>query len=372
LPYWCYYLPLLERFLANIVYMKSSNFSSIQFRREIMPSRILKRDSSGELAEVTIPLEFRFDPLTGQSCRLVQFPPERIIRPDLVDLEQRSLELTCPFCPPLVEKITPRFPPELIPEGTIRIGKATAFPNAGPYDVYGTVVVISDEHFVRLGEFTLETVLNALLATYSYIRRVQEVDPEAKYHFIAWNYMPPSGGSLVHPHMQGNIGYFPTSYQKQILEASQQYYKEMGTNYWKDLVEQERQRGERYIGTIGNTHWLTSFVPKGRLSDVLAIFPGKASIAELTEDDLHDFATGLLRTFSYLDELNLLSFNLATYSGFDKKQFWAHARITPRGLLLYSPIETSDQFYYQILHDENICILPPEVACEKLKKHFSG
>lgn len=352
--------------------MKSSNVSPIQFRREIMLSRILQRDSSGELTEVTIPLEFRFDPLTSQSCRFVQFSLDRIIRPDLADLERRSLELRCPFCPPLVEEITPRFPPEIAPEGTIRIGKAMAFPNAGPYDVYGTVVVISDEHFVRLGEFTLETVLNALLATHSYIQRVQEVDPEAKYHFIAWNYMPPSGASLVHPHMQVNIGYVPTYYQKQILEASQQYYREMGTNFWNDLVEEERQTGERYIGTIGNTHWLTSFVPKGRLSDVLAIFPDKASIDELTEDDLHDFATGLLKTFSYLDELNLLSFNLATYSGFDKKQFWAHARITPRAFLLYSPIETSDQFYYQIMHDENICILPPETACERLKKHFSG
>jgi UDPglucose--hexose-1-phosphate uridylyltransferase len=352
--------------------MKSPNFSPIQFRREIMPSRILKRDSSGELAEVNIPVEFRFDPLTGQSCRLVRFSLDRIIRPDLATLVPRSLELGCPFCPPLVEEITPRFPPELIPEGTIRIGKALAFPNAGPYDVYGAVVVISDEHFIPLGEFTLETVLNALMATQSYIKRIQEVDPKAKYHFIAWNYMPPSGGSLVHPHMQGNAGYFPTSYQKQILEDYQQYYKDMGTNYWEDLVEQERQIGERYIGTIGNTCWLTSFVPKGRLSDILAIFPGKASIAELTEDDLHDLAAGLLKIFGYLDELKLISFNLATYSGFYNKEFWAHALITPRAFLLYSPIETSDQFYYQQMHDENICILPPEVACEKLKRHFSG
>jgi len=100
------------------------------------------------------------------------------------------------------------------------------------------------------------------------------------------------------------------------------------------------------------------------------VFPGKASIAELTEDDLRDFAAGMLRVFGYLDELNLVSFNMSTYSGFDKEQFWAHARITPRGLLLYSPIETSDQFYYQILQDENICILPPEVAGERLRKRF--
>jgi galactose-1-phosphate uridylyltransferase len=350
--------------------MKSAKFSPIEFKREVTLSRILKRDSNGQFIEADIPLEFRFDPLTGRSCRLVQFSPERIIRPDLAVLEKRSRELSCPFCPPLVEQITPRFLPDLIPEGVIRKGKALAFPNAGPYDVYGVVVVISDKHFIPLREFDVETVHNALLAAYSYIKSVQKADPEAKYHFMAWNYMPPSGGSLVHPHLQGNAGYFPTTYQKQILEASQKYYEEKGTNYWSDLLEQERRTGERYIGSIGKTQWLTSFVPRGRLSDTLVVFPGKASIAELTEDDLRDFSAGLLRVFGYLDELNLVSFNMSTYSGFDKGQFWAHARITPRGLLLYSPIETSDQFYYQILQDENICILPPEIAGERLKKRF--
>lgn len=351
--------------------MKSAKFSPIEFRREILPSRILTRDSSGELTEAAVPLEFRFDPLTGRSCRIVQFSLERIIRPDFKALEQQSRELTCPFCPPLVEQITPRFPPDIVPEGVIRKGKALAFPNAGPYDVYGVVVVISDEHFIPLGGFDLETVLNALLAAQSYIQAVEKKDTAAKYHFIAWNYMPPSGGSLVHPHIQSNAGYFPTDYQKQVLEASERYYQEKGTNFWSDLIEQEKRTGERYVGKIGNTEWLTGFMPKGRLFDVLAVFPGKASVAELSENDLRDFTAGLLRVFDCLDGLNLLSFNMSTYSGFDKGRFWAHARITPRGSLLYSPIETSDQFYYQILQDENICILPPEVACERLKKYFN-
>jgi len=352
--------------------MKSANHSPIEFRREIRRSQILKRDESGEFAEAVIPLEFRFDPLTGRSCRIVQFTIERVIRPDLTELEKRSRELTCPFCPPLVEQITPRFPPELVPEGNIRIGKAFAFPNAGPYDVYGAVVVMSDEHFILPGEFTLETVHDALLAAQRYIKSVQKADAEAKHHFIAWNYMPASGGSLVHPHIQSNAGYFPTTYQKQLLEASQEYHETKGTNYWSDLLEQERQTGERYIGKTGSTEWLTDFAPKGRISDILAIFPGKTSITELSEGELRDFSAGLLKVCRYLDELNVPSFNMATYSGLDKGQFWAHARITPRAFLLYSPIETSDQFYYQVLQDENICILPPEAACERLRKHFTA
>ncbi|OGN96328.1 MAG: hypothetical protein A2Y89_02980 [Chloroflexi bacterium RBG_13_51_18] len=317
-----------------------------------------------------MPLELRFDPLTGQTCRIVRYSTDRIIKPDLNVLENRSNELPCPFCAPLIEQITPRFPPDLIPEGVIRMGKAVAFPNNAPYDVYGVVVVVSDKHFIPLKGFDAETVYNALHAAQSYIKSVEKFDARAIYHFIAWNYMPPAGGSLVHPHLQSNVGYHPTGYQKTLLEAAERYHQEKGTNFWSDLLKQEKKAGQRYIGKTGNTEWLTSFAPKGRLADVMAVFPGKASIMELTLKDLRDFTSGLLKVFGYIDELKLISFNMSTYSGFDKDRFWAHVRITPRGLLLYSPIETSDQFYYQILQDENICIIPPETMAEGLRKRF--
>jgi UDPglucose--hexose-1-phosphate uridylyltransferase len=219
--------------------MKSGKITPIEFRREIMPSRMLKRDKSGELVETVASVELRFDPLTGRTCRLVPYSLERIIRPDLAALEKRSRELPCPFCPPLVESITPRFPPE----GVIRQGKALAFPNIDPYDVYGVVVVISDRHFIPLDGFDLETVFNALTAAHRYIRTVRSVDAKARYGFIAWNAMPPSGGSLVHPHLQCNAGYHPTVFQKQILEAAERYFQEKGTNYWSDLVAQEKRTG---------------------------------------------------------------------------------------------------------------------------------
>lgn len=346
--------------------------NSIEFQREVVKSRLMTRDSSGAFAEATIPVEWRLDPLTGQSCRVVQYSLDRIVKTDLAAIEKRSRELPCPFCPPLVDQITPRFPPDQFPEGIIRRGKAIAFPNTGPYDAHSAVIVVTDQHFVPLTGFDQETVYNALLAAQAFVKNMQQADPAVKHHFIAWNYMPPSGGSLVHPHLQGNAGYRPTVYQKLLLESSRKYYRKKGINYWSDLLAQEKQTGERYIGRIGGTEWLTAFAPRGRLSDILVLFPGKASVAELSEDDLRDFSSGLLKVFRYIDELKLVSFNMSTYSGFDSGQFWAQARITPRGLLLYSPIETSDQFYYQLLQDENICILSPEAACQRVKKWFNG
>jgi UDPglucose--hexose-1-phosphate uridylyltransferase len=350
--------------------MKPDKVAKIEFRKEILLSRMRKRDMSGEITDAEVPVEFRFDPLTGRTCRIVNYSLDRIIKPDLAALEVSSRALTCPFCAPLVERITPQFAPDIAPEGVIRAGQSLAFPNATPYDVYGVVVVLSDEHFVPLDKFDNATVLNALIAAQTYLKKVRQTDAAAKYGFIAWNYMPPSGASLVHPHLQCNAGYYPTGYQKQALEASGRYYREKGSNYWSDLVAGEKGRGERYVGKTGGVEWLTGFVPKGRLSDTIAVFPGKADVADLTEADLSSFAEGLLKVFRYIDELNLISFNMSLSFGFDASQFWAHARITPRGLLLYSPIETSDEFYYQVLQDENICILPPETAADRLRKWF--
>jgi UDPglucose--hexose-1-phosphate uridylyltransferase len=350
--------------------MKLKKPNPIEFQRELITSRLMMRDNAGVFAENVIPIESRIDPLTGRTCRIVRFSLDRIVKTDLNSIEKRSGELPCPFCPPLVDKITPRFPSDIVPEGVIRRGKALVFPNTGPYDNYGSVIVVSDEHFVPLADFHLKTVHNALLAAQDFVKSVHKADTAVKHHFIAWNYMPPSGGSLVHPHLQGNAGYHPTNFQKQLLDASWEYHRKNGTNYWNDLLERERRVGERYIGKIGGTQWLTGFVPRGRLSDILVLFPGKASVLDLTEDDLHDLAAGLIKVFRYIDELNLVSFNLSTYSGYDSGQFWAQVRIIPRGQLLYSPIETSDQFYYQLMHDEDICLLSPETACQRLKQRF--
>ena len=353
--------------------MTPERFSPIEFPKTVHHARMLVRDAAtGELVEGTAPVEFRTDPLTGRSLRLVPFNVDRIIRPDLDALEKQSQELFCPFCHPNVERITPAFPPDLVPEGTIRVGEAFCFPNLGPYDVHGAVTVISPErHCIRLDCFDEDLIANALLASHAHLQRVAAADAGARYHFMAWNYMPASGGNLVHPHVQSNAGYYPTSIQRETLEASERYRASKGTNYWGDLIEQERRLGERYIGRLGSAEWLTYFAPLGRLSDIMAVFPGRASLLDLTESDLRDLAAGILRTFPVLDAHNLVSFNLASYSGFDASSFWTHVRLTPRGSLLYSPVATSDQFYYQVLHDENVCILSPETAADLLRPAFS-
>lgn len=339
---------------------------SVEFREETLQSRIVEEQSSGEMGESTYAFKLRFDPLTGQTCRLLAHRYRLPERQDLSDLVQKSSE-SCPFCMPTVKQVTPRFPPDIVPEGAIELGESFTFPNARPYDVHSSITVISRDHFIALPDFTSEIVHNGLLASQDYLKRVEGVDPNAKYSSITWNYMPPSGGSVVHPHLQSNAGYFPTQYQKRILDNSQRYQKDNGTNFWSDLITQERKLGKRYIGSTGNVHWIASFAPKALLVDVQAIFEGKASITDLSNEDLKELADGLLKVFWYMDERNLQGFNLSLYSGGDEKSFWAHARVISRSFYYYSPITTSDRFFYHVLHDEEVCTLAPENVCEDLR-----
>ena len=98
---------------------------SIQFERYTYVSRFL--DPRQGFNEVAIPSEVRRDPLTGDVARVIpgrSFSlPAGLISPLPSEVEDRSRE-TCPFCPERIADVTPRFLPELIPEGRIQEGTA--------------------------------------------------------------------------------------------------------------------------------------------------------------------------------------------------------------------------------------------------------
>jgi hypothetical protein len=66
-----------------------------------------------------LPVEIRWDPLLGSQ---LSTPPARQPPPALIDLEELAKQSRsgCPFCAPDVEQQTPRFPPEVWPEGRIK------------------------------------------------------------------------------------------------------------------------------------------------------------------------------------------------------------------------------------------------------------
>jgi len=98
--------------------------------------------------------EFRLDPLTGESGRLAHLG---MIKPQKIDFsiwENPKYRERCPFCPGNIDKATPKFPPELIPQGYIKRGQARVIPNLGPYDQYSALTIMGPEHVVPLQEIT--------------------------------------------------------------------------------------------------------------------------------------------------------------------------------------------------------------------------
>ncbi|MFC1969171.1 hypothetical protein ACFLVF_01610 [Chloroflexota bacterium] len=340
---------------------------AIEFRKEIVPLKLL--DPAKNFREQILLEERRVDPLTGHTSIVRPGRYRRMEKPDLSDLIQRSLEMGCPFCPPMVGQTTPQFTPELFPEGRIRIGQVTAFPNAVPRLQYNAIAVLTRDHFVEPFNLSANMITNGLLACQAYLERVQEIDPKADYCFIIWNHLPPSGATLIHPHLQALASHHGTNYHRRLLDASLRYYNENGSNFWSDLITKEKELGERYVGSIGNTAWVTNFVSRAWIFDVSAIFQNGCSISELSVDDFDAFSEGLIRVFRYIRDQNLSSFNVNLYLGIKGNEcFWTHARIVPR--IALPPFNTADCDVFKLLHDETINLRQPEDVCQELKGYF--
>ena len=180
--------------------------------------------------------------------------------------------------------------------------------------------------------------------------------------------MPESGSSLVHPHLQVNCGTIPTNYHRTQIEGCKNYFKKNGTSFWQDFMDAERYFGVRYIGEIGSTFWVMSFVPQTLLPDVWCIFPEQHSLAQLETKELIDFIQGLSKVFQYFGLENIHSFNMSIFSLKEDADFRINAKICPR--LHPRPIGNSDRAYLQTLHKETYSVRPPESVCQELTEFF--
>ncbi|MBI5119168.1 hypothetical protein HZA56_22100 [Candidatus Poribacteria bacterium] len=335
----------------------------IHFEKRRMITKFL--DPALNFAENERVTEIRVDPLTKQTTRLLHFPIRWAQKTDLGEIVERSLEFGCPFCPQMIDMVTPKFPTELTSKERIQRGSAVVFPNMFPYDTYSAVAIFSGEHFKPMAEFEPQLLRDGFCASQEYLTSVQASDPGAPlYHTINWNYMPLAGGTIIHPHLQIIAGSTGTNYHRRILESSAAYAAANSSSYWADLIEEETRLGERLIGKVGKTTWLVCFAPKG-IIDVMAIFEGVLTISDIKESDWMDFSRGLSAAMKLLDSRGFYSLNMAIYSGQGAEHFWTHAKLVPRALL--PPMNASDINYFNTLHNEVLTIFEPEQICAEAK-----
>jgi len=211
-------------------------------------------DPSNNMQRKTIPSEIRKDPLTGRTSRICHFMPLKWEKPDFDQLVAGT-EKTCPFCPDKVMQLTPCFPEDIVPEGRMVLDDKVLFPNIAPYDSLSACATFSGQHFIPMTEITSRQIADAFRLSINFFQRVDEIKhPESVYHIINWNYMPASGSSLIHPHLQVFVSAHAPNLLNEELRNAKDYMEQNGSNYWDDLVQTEKADGKRFLGKIGRTN----------------------------------------------------------------------------------------------------------------------
>ena len=176
--------------------------AAIEFEERDLEASVPDLAAGGAWTQVR--LRWRRDPLTGASARILTGmklqPPTR---PDLTELVAKPA--FCPFDAEYLETATVPFPAELTAEGRIRLGRAVVVPNIIAYATHSAVGIYDpSRHFLDLDDLTPSLVGDALTVMVRHARLIRRLDPTAVWSSINANYLPPSGSSLVHPHLQSS------------------------------------------------------------------------------------------------------------------------------------------------------------------------
>jgi galactose-1-phosphate uridylyltransferase len=306
-------------------------------------------------------VEVRWDPLTGHSSRIVK--GVKLLPPSSFDLEQLARQTTenCFFCPARIENVTPRHPPAINREGRVRRGKAVLFPNIVTYAQYSSVAVYSPElHFLPLEWMTARLVADNLHTQVEFIRSVMKHDHEARWASINANHMLPSGSSLFHPHTQGAVDRFPTTFQRLLSEVAAETYDA--------YLETEKGLGERYIGAIGGVEWLASFAPVG-FHELRAFIPGVSGPAQLSHAQVEALGEGVAIALNLYADLGIQSFNAALYGAPPEQTgYMLNLRMVARSNL--QPLYRSDATYYERLHWQAMVDSVPEELAARAQERF--
>ncbi len=339
---------------------------TIFFKKQDKVCRFLNPFSGFEPSEAKC--QVRWDPLTGRSGRLAHFVG---LKPPAADLSQiiEGSKNNCPFCPENLSAMTPKFIKEEISEGRLEKGESVIFPNLMPYDAHSALAVLCQKHYRPLTDFPPQIFSNAFANCLDYLERVIS-DKARTFGLVTWNYLPAAGSSQVHPHFQVYATETPGNFISTQMAASQTYYRENSRAYWDDYLNAEIQTGERLIKEAGSSVWLTDFVSLSVLTDIIAIFPYKQTLFDLSMEALEETASMLNSLLSYLGKQGIYSLNMAWMPAVEgRPDCWLQLRISPR--LYLAPhvwcTETPSLFYQ---YQESFMVWSPEDTAKDIRASF--
>lgn len=316
-----------------------------------------------------VPLVQRIDPLTQKSTRLltgVKLQPES--PPDLSELA--SLGGFCPFCDGTFEKVTYPFEPEVVAAGRLRRNRAAIVPNIMAYSGYSSVGIYdTSRHFLGLEDFTAELIFDAMCLMVEHGQMVRKSRPDLVWSSISANYLPSSGSSVLHPHLQSSHDLEPMQIQREMFNGSEIYYRNNSSSYFDDLLQKEAT-GPRFVGRTGSVGWITPFAPRG-FQEIWGICDNKCDVTELDEVVLADLSDGLNRVLAYYKAANFSAFNYSMVGGGPKGRELGF-RVALRILVRSNPDRyyRSDVTYFERLLDEPLIDVAPEEVAALARSYF--
>jgi LAO/AO transport system ATPase len=345
----------------------------IAFR--VVKKRARLHDPRQGFALAEIESEVREDPLTGETARICHFafPPRRL--PDLAPLAEQT-RAACPFCPERVAEVTPRYPEALLPHGRAQRGEAVLFPNLFPYDDVSAIVALSRAHFLPMDALPAPLIADALaLARDFIVRAAPTLEAARSWGIVTWNYMPPSGASQVHPHLQVIVTDAPGNALRRELEAEARFLERHGAPYAQALDASEWAGARpRAVLRDAPVAWSVPFCPVGMLGDAEARFAGRHTLGECSDADLAAFARSLSRVLAAHARLGLWSFNLTLFPDAEQERsgrHWLTARLLPR-FYLHPQLHNSDVAYLQLLLGEKFGMVYPEAHAAALREQLGA
>ena len=193
------------------------------------------------------------------------------------------------------------------------MGEARTLPGLFAHSEFNAVTVIADSHYLRPKELTAKILSDAMGASTRYLRAVHEKNPDVKYGALLVNCLPPAGSTVVHPHMQALASDQPFNMLAEVDLRAREYWELNQSNYWNDLIREEKERRERYLGSLDSSDWIAAYSPTGP-DEAWGVAGDTSDLTRASSDILSGLADGLSRVLRFYDDIGIRSFNVAVFS----------------------------------------------------------
>jgi len=332
----------------------------IGFESTVVTSTFL--DPQNDYARKELTIEHRRDPLTGSYSRVADYMSPRA--PEEVPDSVREAAIPI-FAPPLVHRVTPRFPEVIDGDGRLQRGSSVLFPNLNPYDEYSPVVAIGERTLVEPGDLSATDVADALCLMRDFFARLPE---DRRVGLVGWNYLPASSSSIPHPHLQGISSFRPPGRLAAEYAGESAYRGDYGSDYWDDLVAAERD-GPRWLGAADGWIRLMAYSSRSAVPESLLVSDGISDMQAASDDDLQGLAAQLVALATAHHAAGFASFNMALHPTAPVPGSRLRARYIPRTYIV-PKISSSDQTWLHLGSEEGLCLCLPERFATMLRDHL--